>query len=163
MKKIFLATFFLSFTFLAIGQLSFDLSEDSNNPFLTAVNNAPPFAATITAADLKSYLEVIASDEMEGRETGTEGQRRAADYIAAHFEKLGLPAIGSDDSYFQKIAFTSEKWDRGQIKLDIDGKKSKHLVDFYSFPSTNSHLDNFETEEVLFHHEVTNQHIWSKF
>ncbi|MEO1260004.1 MAG: M28 family peptidase [Bacteroidota bacterium] len=149
MKKIILAAFLSNITFFAVGQMSFDLSEDVS-PFLTAVDQAPPFAATITAADMKSYLEVIASDEMEGRETGTEGQRKAADFIAAHFEQLGLPAIGDGDSYFQKIAFTSEKWDRGQIKINIDGKKSKHLVDFYSFPSTNSQLESLETEEVIF-------------
>ena len=35
----------------------------------------------ITASDLKKHLTIIASDEMEGRETGTEGQRKAAAYI----------------------------------------------------------------------------------
>ena len=151
MKKIILASLLACFTFFASGQLSFDLSEDIViDPFLTAVENAPPFAATITAADLKSYLEVIASDEMEGRETGTDGQRKAAGFIASHFEKLGLPAIGDDDSYFQKIAFTSEKWDRGQIKIDINNKKSKHLIEFYAFPSTNSHLESLQAEEVIF-------------
>ena len=149
MKKIFLSVFaFCSFVGL-FGQMSFDLDENGN-PFLTTTDNAPPFAATITAADLRSYLEIIASDEMEGRETGTEGQRKAADFIAAHFEKLGLPTVGDDDSYFQKIAFTSEKWDNGEITLNLNGKRQRHLSDFYSFPSTNSNLESFEAAEVVF-------------
>ena len=48
------------------------------------------YAASITAADLRKYLTVIASDEMEGRETGTEGQRKAAAYIESQFDALGL-------------------------------------------------------------------------
>ena len=63
---------------------------------------------------------------------------KAADFIAAHFEKLGLPKIGNDGSYFQKIAFTAESWDNGQIELTINGENYRHLSDFVSFPSANS-------------------------
>ena len=49
-----------------------------------------PFAASITAADLKKHLYIVASAEMEGRETATEGQRKAASYIENHFKSLGL-------------------------------------------------------------------------
>lgn len=51
---------------------------------------AKKFAGTITAADLKSKLNVIASADMEGRETATEGQRKAATYIEDFFKKLKL-------------------------------------------------------------------------
>ncbi len=152
MKNIFLFLFSIS-VFSGLNaqldaKLSFDLSEKS--PFLTATENAPPYAATISAADMQSYLEVLASDEFEGRETGTEGQRKAAKFIAAHFEKLGLPAIGDGNSYLQKIAFTSESWDNGQINLSINGRRFRHLKDFYSMPSTNSTLPSLKTGEVVF-------------
>ncbi len=152
MKNIFLLLFsFCGFTGLEAqldAKLAFDLSE--KKPDLTATYNAPPYAATITAADMQSYLEVLASDEFEGRETGTEGQRKAADFIAEHFQKLGLPAIGDDNSYLQNIAFTSESWDNGQINLSINGKKFRHLIDFYSMPSTNTSLPSLKTDEVVF-------------
>ncbi|HYK43979.1 MAG TPA: M28 family peptidase [Parafilimonas sp.] len=58
---------------------------------LTAQNKAAEkFAATITPADLKEKLSVIAGAEMEGRETATEGQRKAATYIEDYFKKLKL-------------------------------------------------------------------------
>ena len=38
-------------------------------------------AETITQAGLTKQLSMIASAAMEGRETGTEGQRKAAAYI----------------------------------------------------------------------------------
>ena len=56
------------------------------------------FAKTITPADLKKRLAIVAGPEMEGRETGTEGQHRAAAYIEGEFKKLGL-APGNKDSY----------------------------------------------------------------
>lgn len=149
MKKQIISLLLCAFVANLFGQMSFDLSENGD-PFLTSTEHAAPFAATITATDLKSYLEVLASDEFEGRETGTEGQRKAADFIAAHFEQLGLPAIGDESTYFQKIAFTSEKWDNGQIKLNINKEKARHLSDFYAFPSTNVSLESFATNEVVF-------------
>lgn len=56
------------------------------------------YAATITKEDLKKQLTIIAGPEMEGRETGTEGQRKAAAYIVSQFKAFGLkPAPGTDN------------------------------------------------------------------
>ncbi|MEO9872367.1 M28 family peptidase [Ekhidna sp.] len=63
------------------------------------------YAKTITSEDLKEHLSILASDEYEGRETGTKGQKMAAEYIANHFKSLGLePPV--DGSYFQKFNLT---------------------------------------------------------
>ncbi len=51
---------------------------------------AEKFAQSITAADLKTHLYILASPEMEGRETGTEGQRRAAEYLKQQFQRIGI-------------------------------------------------------------------------
>ncbi|MFT4152725.1 M28 family metallopeptidase [Parafilimonas sp.] len=51
---------------------------------------AEKFAATITPGALKAKLSVIASADMEGRETATAGQRKAAAYIENYFKKLKL-------------------------------------------------------------------------
>src|SRR6476619_5521379 len=56
------------------------------------------FAKTITAADLKKQLAVVAGPEMEGRETATDGQRKAAAYIESEFKRLGLQP-GANGSY----------------------------------------------------------------
>jgi hypothetical protein len=57
-----------------------------------------PFAKTITAEDLKKHLYIVASADFQGRETGTEGQHKAAAYIENHFRSLGL-LPGNGDSY----------------------------------------------------------------
>ncbi|HSK13555.1 MAG TPA: M28 family peptidase [Phnomibacter sp.] len=65
-----------------------------------ALKDAQKFAATITIDDLKGHLSILAGDEMEGRETATEGQKKAAAYIENHFRTLGLRP-GNGDSFQQ--------------------------------------------------------------
>ncbi|MBX2961745.1 MAG: M28 family peptidase [Cyclobacteriaceae bacterium] len=73
---------------------------------LTGVNaqdsTVKKYGQLVTAADLKEYLTIIASDALEGRKTGSRGQKMAAAFIAAHFEEHGLqgPVNGS---YFQPV------------------------------------------------------------
>lgn len=58
------------------------------------------FAETINEQDLRNHLYIVASAEMEGRETATEGQRKAAAYIENYFKSIGLKP-GNNGSYQQ--------------------------------------------------------------
>ena len=89
------------------------------------------FAKTITAEDARKHLSVLASDEYEGRETGKEGQQKAAKYIAENFKAFGLKSA-TDDTYLQKVPLIQST--PGEAKLEIGGKKYEHLKDFYFFP-----------------------------
>ncbi|MCO6496543.1 MAG: M28 family peptidase [Chitinophagaceae bacterium] len=60
------------------------------------------YAKSITEQDLKDVLTIVASEQMQGRETGTEGQRRAAIYIENKFKEIGLKAPQSLNGYQQK-------------------------------------------------------------
>ncbi|MBS1919940.1 MAG: M28 family peptidase [Bacteroidetes bacterium] len=53
-------------------------------------NPATTYANTITAEDMKQRLYIVASKEMEGRETARPGQKRAAAYIEDQFKSFGL-------------------------------------------------------------------------
>ena len=48
------------------------------------------FANSITSDDLRKHMYIVAGPEMEGRETATEGQRKAAAYIENYFKTIGL-------------------------------------------------------------------------
>lgn len=61
----------------------------------------------ILAGDLWTHVEYLASDELEGRMTGSAGARKAADYIAARFAEIGLKPAGDDGTFFQEFPFTS--------------------------------------------------------
>ena len=64
-----------------------------------------PTRAAITEADLRRRLFAIADDSMMGRETGSLGAFKAADYAAAEFRRLGLEPAGENDTYFQTVPF----------------------------------------------------------
>lgn len=114
----------------------------------SGVDTARVLAATITAGDLERHLLQIASEEFEGRETGTDGQRKAAKYLAEVFAGYGLPAIGDEGSYFQRISFIAETWT--EIKMTVNGEDLRHLWEYYSVPAQNDNRPSFSAEEVVF-------------
>jgi hypothetical protein len=65
-------------------------------------NVVKEYADQITEKDLKDNLSIIASDAMEGRETGKRGQKMAAAFIASTFHDLGLQAP-VNGSHYQKV------------------------------------------------------------
>lgn len=60
------------------------------------------YASTITAADLKRHLSILASDEYEGRETTKKGQKMSAEYIAQQFKSFGIPELPGG-GYYQDV------------------------------------------------------------
>ena len=60
------------------------------------------YSETITSKDLYKHISVLASDSLEGRETGKRGQKMAADYIMNHFKDIGIPPY-KHNSYYQKF------------------------------------------------------------
>ncbi len=117
------------------------------NPDLNNSIDPVPLADVITAESLKKHLVIIASDEYEGRETGTPGNAKAADYIANQFKDFGLPAF-NNDSYYQDVILNWTKWEDANIY--VNDKRYKHLWDFISFPGKNKELIDFTTNEVIF-------------
>lgn len=55
--------------------------------------------------NVKSHVTFLASDDLQGRGTGTEGERLAAKYIISTYKKLKLKPLGDNDTYFQSFDF----------------------------------------------------------
>ena len=64
------------------------------------------FAETINIFDLEKHLRILASDSLEGRETGKPGQKMAAAYIANHFRNIGIPPY-KGKTYYQRFKVKS--------------------------------------------------------
>ena len=64
-------------------------------------------APTTTKISIQQRVEFLASDELQGRMTGSEGAKRAAEHIATQFTQLKLKPIGDEASYFQAFEFTA--------------------------------------------------------
>lgn len=84
----------------------------------------------ITPTDLKDYLTILASDAMEGRETGTRGQKMAAAFIGFHFEELGLHAP-VENSFYQPFELYNNI--PGEIFLTAGGTKFQNYQDVAYF------------------------------
>ncbi|UCE42850.1 MAG: M28 family peptidase [Candidatus Aminicenantes bacterium] len=68
------------------------------------------FAETITIEELKDHISYLASDEMEGRESGTPGAKLAAQYIAEHMQNLHLKGIQMEtQTYLQRFPMVKKK------------------------------------------------------
>lgn len=84
---------------------------------VTAQNpDAKKYSSLINATGLREDLSIIASDALEGRETGTRGQKMAAAFIAAHFSDLGLKAP-VNGSYYQPVELYSSMVGEAYLKV----------------------------------------------
>lgn len=59
-------------------------------------------AASITAADVKRHIYVIADDSMLGRDTPSRGLDLTAQYVADQFKRVGLRPAGEGGTFFQR-------------------------------------------------------------
>ncbi|GAB4107681.1 hypothetical protein GCM10028791_01270 [Echinicola sediminis] len=85
------------------------------------------YASTIKVNDLREYLTYLASDELEGRDTGKKGQKLAAQYLADFYKKNGLEGP-VDGSYMQPFSLASITW--GDIELKIGKQNLQNNEDF---------------------------------
>ncbi len=69
-------------------------------------------------AYVRRIVERLASPEMAGRLTGSEGERRATSYVAKELAALGLIPAG-EDGYFQTFEFTSDVHLEGENRLVV--------------------------------------------
>ncbi len=116
MKKVFLVAISLCISLFSIGQTP-----------------QKEFENTILAEDLEKHLKIIAADDMEGRDTGSEGQRKAAKYIISNLEAMGLSPASKNSqgeaSYLQEFNLYKTGW-KEQYVL-INGKKKVSFKDYY--------------------------------
>lgn len=102
-------------------------------------------AATITAADMKKHLYIIAGKEMEGRDTPSPGLEKAANYIEEHFKSLGL-LPGNKGSYRQQYPLYKDS-SLGS-SLIVNGSSFELFKDFQ--PSTNNFSAEMRFSEIVF-------------
>jgi len=79
----------------------------------TAKDNSDPskYVKAISEKDLKKMLYTIASDEMEGRETGSKGQKKAGLYMIEQYKKSGISFPKGASDFYQPVpaAFMNAK------------------------------------------------------
>lgn len=92
---------------------------------------------------LKSNLEFLASDELEGREAATHGAKVASKFIASELQKYGVEPFGDNGTYFQNFEVQLNNVDPHStvvFKNENEVEEFKFIDDFirvhYSLPSS---------------------------
>lgn len=101
------------------------------------------FANEIKAETIKKHLEVIASDEYEGRETGKKGQKMTMEYLISEFKSYGI-SDHKDLNYRQSFPLIEQESEGVNLKV---GKTE--LILFEDFIISPSFIANKEIEGKL--------------
>ncbi len=115
-------------------------------------------APDVSADKIKAHVAYLASDRLEGRGPGTNGEFLATEYLSAEFKKAGLKPIGDRGTYFQPVplvrVFTSPKSTlraiKGGTSLDIPCEEG-----FSGTSQTQKELEEFDAEGVFLGHGIT--------
>jgi hypothetical protein len=90
-------------------------------------------AAAISEQELREHLTYIASDELEGRATYSEGLGLAAAYIAQHLRQWGVQPGGDSGSYFQRVPNVGVRTTRGSTVTVTAGGQTRTFKDAEGF------------------------------
>lgn len=90
---------------------------------------------------LRRLVQVLASDSLEGRYTGTAGNLKAAYFIADEFKKAGLSPVAGNNGYFQKV---KPSW--FNVMGAIKGRSKPGQIIIFS-----AHYDHLGTTETNRH------------
>ncbi len=61
--------------------------------------------AQIDELKLKQHIKILSADSLQGRGTGSEGERMAAGYIESQFKKMKLQPVGQSSGFRQSFPF----------------------------------------------------------
>ncbi len=77
---------------------------------------------------LKEDVTFLASDALEGRETGTKGELLAADYLRKRFKNIGLAPKGEAGTYYQTFTFTPRTDPHSEVEYNKNNKDTSETI-----------------------------------
>ena len=97
----------------------------------------------VSADDLRSYVEVLASDKLQGRGIGEPGNRAAEEFICNTLRKNNVPPAGADGSCYQSVEIRQPVLGTGsRVEVRTNTGAIVHAIsgnaEFYPLPETGS-------------------------
>ena len=89
---------------------------------------------------IKDDVRFLASDDLEGRQTGTEGEKKAANYISKRFKDLGLSEKGTK-GFLQPFTFKPKTNPHEEVKFNVNGDGTitgNNVVGFFNNKAKNT-------------------------
>ena len=87
----------------------------------------------VVFTNLQKHISFLADDKLEGRRTGTNGEKLAYEYISSEFTKAGLTAKGDNNTYLQAFEVNEGKEVNKPTHLIIDGNDLQLDKDYFPF------------------------------
>ena len=106
---------------------------------------------------LKYHVYYLADDSLQGRQTGSVGEQKAANYLIKNFMELGLQPAGDKGNWRQAFTFTGRQEFGKENSLQIDGKKQKWLTAWFTLPQSATGLVKGDLVKVGF--GITNKEL----
>lgn len=88
-------------------------------------------ADNIVLTSLKGHIGFLADDKLEGRRTGTAGEKLAYEYISKKFEEAGLEPKGENGTYIQQFDVNEGKELKPSTGLNINGFNLRLNTDYF--------------------------------
>ena len=86
---------------------------------------------SLLVKNLKQHVYYLASDKLQGRLTGSKGEKQAASYIIKQYKNINISAMGSNGSFLQSFTFDKGKKPDGKNELLINTHKLKFGEDYF--------------------------------
>jgi hypothetical protein len=102
--------------------------------FLSITISYSVIGQKIEEKNLKGHIQILANDAMQGRQTGSEGERMALDYIKKQFTELNLSPKGEGNAFEQSFPFkggmhgTGAEGTAHNVVAYIDNQASKTII-----------------------------------
>jgi aminopeptidase YwaD len=110
--KYFFTAFFLCISFLSFSQKS-------------------KKAEKLLLGSLQQHIYFLADDKLEGRRTGTAGEKLAYEYIITQFKNAGLQPKGDKGSFIQQFEVNEGKQVNSSSHLFINGAEAVHDKEYF--------------------------------
>ncbi len=107
---------------------------------------------SITADGLLSHIEVLASDEYEGRAPGTPGEELTVDYLIDRFQELGLEPGNPDGTFIQDVPLVGLTADISEASFVVGGEAvpMRGKEDFIAFSSLVEPEVSIRNSDIVF-------------
>lgn len=106
----------------------------------------------ITIDALRSHVEILAADDMQGRMTGTDDYLRSAAYVAGQFETIGLEP-GGEEGWYQEVPLLARRIDVESAAVTLhedDGDQGLKWKDDFVMGGDVTRPETFVRGEVVY-------------
>ncbi|MFD1062757.1 M20/M25/M40 family metallo-hydrolase [Winogradskyella litorisediminis] len=119
--KNFIQILVVCFTFVFVQSCGQNKKEDKVKDKVTSEKSTNVATTSYDSDVLLKHIKTLSSDKFEGRKTGTEGNKKAQDYIVTQFKSLEIKPFGSDYKHNFQFKRKAKTFDATNVLAMVEG------------------------------------------